>query len=66
MTKNQIIKRAKEINNMLFSLQVKVARLTEELRNLNDTSNEASELLDTLEALEYFDLEDSIINYKEN
>jgi len=65
MTRKQAIKRAYQINDILFSLRIKIDKLTEEMiiieenEDFDDFSFRA--LRQTLEDLRNFDLEDSII-----
>ena len=65
MTRKQAIKRAYEINNMLFNLRLKIDKLTDEMilieenEDFDDFSLRA--LRQTLEDLRNFDLEDWII-----
>lgn len=65
MTRKQAIKRAYEIDTMLFRLRLKIDKLTEEMiiieenEDFDDFSFRA--LRQTLEELRNFDLEDSII-----
>lgn len=66
MTRKQAIKRAEQIDNMLKNLQNKVDNLLDQMANeYMDVYPHLHELMNTLEDLKSFDLEDSIVNAKD-
>ena len=66
MTRKQAIKRAEQIDNMLKNLQNKVDDLlTNMSKEYMDMYPHMTELMNTLEDLKSFDLEDSIVNAKD-
>ena len=66
MTRKQAIKRAEQIDNMLKNLQNKVDDLlTNMAKEYMDMYPHMTELMNTLEDLKSFDLEDSIVNAKD-
>lgn len=66
MTRKQAIKRAEQIDNMLKNLQNKVDDLlTNMSKEYMDMLPHMTELMNTLEDLKSFDLEDSIVNAKD-
>ena len=66
MTKKQAIKRAEQIDKMLKNLQNKVGNLVIQMsKEYMDMFPHMVDLFNTLQDLESFDLEDSIISAKE-
>lgn len=68
-TRKQAIQRAKEIDQMLFGLRIKIDKLTEAIIEIEDGEDfddfSLRALRQTLEDLRNFDLEDAIINAEE-
>lgn len=66
MTRKQAIKRAEQIDKMLKNLQNKVDELLDNMtEGYMDMYPHMQQLMNTLEDLKSFDLEDSIINAKD-
>lgn len=66
MTKKQAIKRAEQLDKMLKNLQSKVGELVIHMsKEYMDMYPHMVDLFNTLQDLENFDLEDSIISAKE-
>ena len=66
MTKKQAIKRAEQIDNMLKNLQNKVDSLLDQMSaEYMDMYPHLNQLMNTLEDLKSFNLEDSIITAKD-